>query len=111
MEERLRRKGVDVAPAKSPRATTRTTPTTSTPVTSAFVTRGDVPRGEDVCERVAELAFRQDAEGWPAQKTEAWKFARASALNGVDVARVLEGGDARGKVLRQKQRVRKEESR
>ena len=64
---------------------------------------------EDVCERVAELAFRQDAEGWPAQKTEAWKFARASALTASDVARVLEGGDARGKVLRQKQRVRKEE--
>ena len=109
VEERLRRKGVDVDAAKSPTRDDEYDEYDEYAATSAFVTRGDVPRGEDVCERVAELAFRQDAEGWPAQKTEAWKFARASALTASDVARVLEGGDARGKVLRQKQRVRKEE--
>ena len=109
VEERLRRKGVDVDAAKSPTRDDEDADADEYAATSAFVTRGDVPRGEDVCERVSELAFRQDAEGWPAQKTEAWKFARASALTASDVARVLEGGDARGKVLRQKQRVRKEE--
>ena len=109
MEERLRRKGVDVDAAKSPTRDDEDDEGDEYAATSAFVTRGDVPGGEDVCERVAELAFRQDAEGWPAQKTEAWKFARASALTASDVACVLEGGDARGKVLRQKQRVRKEE--
>jgi hypothetical protein len=67
-------------------------------------TSGDVPKGEDVCERVAELAFRQDAEGWPAQKTEAWAFARASALTASDVGRVLSGDGA--KVLMRKQRTR-----
>ena len=109
MEERLRRKGVDVDAAKSPTRDDEDADADEYAATSAFVTRGDVPRGEDACDRVAELVFRQDAEGWPAQKTEAWKFARASALTASDVARVLEGGDARGKVLRQKQRVRKEE--
>ena len=109
VEERIRRKRVDVDAAKSPTRDDEDDADDEYAATSAFVTRGDVPRGEDVCERVAELAFRHGAEGWPAQKTEAWKFARASALTASDVARVLEGGDARGKVLRQKQRVRKEE--
>lgn len=110
VEERLRYKGVDVDAAKSP--TTREAAAAAADeyaATSAYVTRGDVPSGEDVCERVAELAFRQDAEGWPAQKTKAWTFARASALTASDVARVLDGGEARMKVLTQKQRLRKEE--
>ena len=49
----------------------------------------EVPRGEDVCEHVAMLAMRQELEQWPAQKTDAWVFARASCLTASDVGAVL----------------------
>ena len=91
IEERLKHKGVDVERARMGGARDRDGGGGAAASSAAVSTSGDVPKGEDVCERVAELAFRQDAEGWPAQKTEAWAFARASALTASDVGRVLSG--------------------
>ena len=104
IDERLKHKGVDVERARMGGARDRDDGDGAAASSAAVSTSGDVPRGEDVCERVAELAFRQDAEGWPAQKTEAWAFARASALTASDVGRVLSGDGA--KVLMRKQRTR-----
>lgn len=106
VDERLAHKGVDVERMRSGGSTT-----TSTPERGVFAC--DVPSGTEVCELVAELDFRQDAEGWPAQGSDAWWFARASVLTASDVGKVL-GIDARDKhgadgVLEKKLRIRARE--
>jgi hypothetical protein len=108
VDERLAHKGVDVERMRSGGSTT-----TSTSTAEREVFACDVPSGTEVCELVAELDFRQDAEGWPAQGSDAWWFARASVLTASDVGKVL-GIDARDKhgadgVLEKKLRIRARE--
>lgn len=108
VDERLAHKGVDVKRMRSGGSTT-----TSTTTAEREVFACDVPSGMEVCELVAELDFRQDAEGWPAQGSDAWWFARASVLTASDVGKVL-GIDARDKhgadgVLEKKLRIRARE--
>lgn len=107
LEERLKRKGVDLEQARSPAG--------AESLANENGANGEedseVPATEETCERVAELLFRQDAEGWPMQRTEAWRYARASCVTASDCGKILRAYNADGaeKVLEQKRRIAAEE--
>ena len=116
IEERLEHKGIDVEAARSARDANEASTTSGGMVMRGEVTFDDddvVPATMETCERVAELLFRQDAEGWPRQRTPAWRYARASCVTASDAGKILSAYGAQpelgDRVLQQKVLVAAEE--